>query len=85
MLVSTRPAITLREAVLQQVRAEIIAGRAGPGVAATGSPARARYRLDGGCQGGDAVPGINLGLRIAPSSVTTRLRQARRRDARTTS
>ena len=31
MLVSTRPAITLREAVLQQVRAEIIAGRAGPG------------------------------------------------------
>jgi DNA-binding GntR family transcriptional regulator len=31
MLVSTSPAITLREAVLQQVRAEIIAGRAGPG------------------------------------------------------
>jgi DNA-binding GntR family transcriptional regulator len=31
MLAAASPAITLREAVLQQVRAEIIAGRAGPG------------------------------------------------------
>src|ERR1700733_6969931 len=31
MLVSAGPAITLREAVLQQVRSEIVSGRASPG------------------------------------------------------